>query len=91
MTLPKGVKLPTLSLSHQLHPTLLSKTGFHEETLARLGLMKSSKEYMTGTKFISESEKDESNTTNGAMMGLEFLSLCRSSMMDVQAEYQNYD
>ena len=61
MTLPKGVSLPNLSLSHQLHPTLLSKTGFHEETLARLGLMKSSQEYMTGTKFVSDAGVEEVN------------------------------
>ena len=82
MTLPKGEMIPKLTFAHQLHPKLLSKTGFHEETLARLGLMKSAKDYTNKTKYLSETTAGEASVAGG-MMGLEFFSLCRSTMMDV--------
>ena len=91
MKLPKGMPLPKLNLSHKLHQNLLSKTGFHEETLARIGLTKSLKDYTEKTKFISEVNLEESsNHSSSAMQGLEFFSLCRSSM-DIWAEYTNMD
>ena len=52
--------------------------------------MKSSKDYRK-TKFTTEMTAEEVSNTTGAIMGLEFLSLCRNSFMDVQAEYENYD
>ena len=52
--------------------------------------MKSSKDYQK-TKFTTEMTVEEASNTTGAIMGLEFLSLCRNSLMDVQAEYENYD
>ena len=91
MTLPKGVPLPKLHLCHQLHPTLLSKTAFHEETLARIGLTKASKDYSEKTKFTTEVPVNETSGNSGAIAGLEFFSLCRSTQMDVWAEYDNLD
>ena len=91
MTLPKGVPLPKLHLGHQLHSQLLCKTAFHEETLARIGLTKASGDYTAKTKFITEVAANEASGSSGPTMGLEFFSLCRSSQMDVWAEYENYD
>ena len=91
MTLPKGVPLPKLHLGHQLHSQLLCKTAFHEETLARIGLTKASGDYTAKTKFITEVSASETSGSSGPTTGLEFFSLCRSSQMDVWAEYENYD
>ena len=52
--------------------------------------MKSSKDYRK-TKLTTEMAAEEALNTTGAIMGLEFFSLCRNSLMDVQAEYENYD
>ena len=91
MTLPKGVTLPKLKLGFQLHPALLCKTAFHEETLARIGLTKSFDDYTNKTNFITEVNMDETNPNVGPMLGLEFFSICHSSHMDVYAEYESYD
>ena len=64
---------------------LVPKTPFHEETLARLGLI--------SRKFPEEYEKSESNYFNpedGHWMGLEFLSMLRTGK-DVTSEYRSYD
>ena len=52
--------------------------------------MKSSKDYRK-TKFSTDINVEEASNTTGAIMGLEFFSLCRNSLMDVHAEYENYD
>ena len=53
--------------------------------------MKSAKDYSSKTKYLSETTAEEASAAVGGVMGLEFFSLCRSTMMDVQAEYENYD
>lgn len=52
----RGRKEPlSLHMQHQLHPYLMAKTALHQETLARLGLLKPLVDYTDGTQSVTES------------------------------------
>ena len=41
-------------MKHELHPKLLARTALHQETLARLGLLKPLNDYIDGTKYVTD-------------------------------------
>ena len=53
--------------------------------------MKATADYTARTKFLSEVTASDATSHTGPIAGLEFFSLCRSTHMDVSAEYENYD
>ena len=65
---------------------LMNESQFHEETLRRIGLMKTCKEYK---EYALGGEAARNNTDS--INGLEFFSLLKSTRMDVVAEYKNYE
>ena len=74
----------------RLHPILMTKTAFHADTLARVGLTKSFSDYSSQPYCTDLEPEPASHLTQSAYMGLEYFTMLKS-MKDVTAEYSNFE